>query len=75
MKIAVVGSGYVGLVTGVCLAELGHEMTCIDIDKAKIASLKKGEIPIYEPGLDKLLKKNMKLFVMILLKRLKRLVR
>ena len=60
MKIAVVGSGYVGLVTGVCLAELGHHMTCIDVDTAKIASLKKGEVPIYEPGLAELLKKNIK---------------
>ncbi len=60
MKIAIVGSGYVGLVTGVCLAEIGHDVTCIDVDKTKINKLKKGLVPIYEPGLDVLLKKNIK---------------
>ncbi|MBZ0165699.1 MAG: UDP-glucose/GDP-mannose dehydrogenase family protein, partial [Candidatus Omnitrophica bacterium] len=58
MEIAIVGSGYVGLVTGVCLAEIGHNITCIDVDKSKINKLKQGQIPIYEPGLDKLLAKN-----------------
>ncbi|MGE0268871.1 MAG: UDP-glucose/GDP-mannose dehydrogenase family protein [Candidatus Omnitrophota bacterium] len=60
MKIAIVGSGYVGLVTGVCLAEIGHQVTCIDVDKTKINKLKKGLVPIYEPGLEDLLKKNIK---------------
>lgn len=58
MKIAIVGSGYVGLVTGTCLAEVGFEVTCVDIDTAKIARLKQGESPIYEPGLETLLKNN-----------------
>ena len=58
MKIAVVGSGYVGLVTGVCLADFGHEVICIDKDQAKIEALKGGVIPIYEPGLDELVKAN-----------------
>ena len=60
MKIAVIGTGYVGLVSGTCLAEFGHEVTCIDSDEAKIARLKHGEIPIYEPGLDSMVKKNVK---------------
>ncbi len=54
MKIAVVGAGYVGLVTGTCLADSGNEVTCIDIDRAKIERLRRGEIPIYEPGLKEL---------------------
>ncbi len=58
MKIAMIGSGYVGLVSGVCLSDFGHAVTCIDKDPDKIAQLKRGEIPIYEPGLDLLLKKN-----------------
>ncbi|MCK9555666.1 UDP-glucose/GDP-mannose dehydrogenase family protein [bacterium] len=58
MKTAVIGAGYVGLVTGACLAELGHKVVCIDSNKAKIAALKAGKIPIYEPGLDKLIVKN-----------------
>ena len=58
MKIAVVGSGYVGLVTGVCLADFGHDVICIDNDAAKVRELENGNIPIYEPGLGELLKSN-----------------
>ncbi|MGE0022831.1 MAG: UDP-glucose/GDP-mannose dehydrogenase family protein [Hyphomicrobium sp.] len=58
MRIAVIGSGYVGLVSGACLADFGHEVTCVDSDDAKIAALKRGSIPIYEPGLDQLVAKN-----------------
>lgn len=58
MKIAIIGAGYVGLVTGVCLADFGHDVTCIDSDQGKIDALKRGEIPIFEPGLSELLKAN-----------------
>ena len=58
MRIAMIGSGYVGLVSGACLADFGHEVTCIDSNAEKIAALKRGEIPIYEPGLDQLVKDN-----------------
>ena len=58
MKIAVVGTGYVGLVTGTCFAETGNQVICVDIDTAKVARLQKGEIPIYEPGLDVLFDRN-----------------
>nr|WP_061314439.1 2-dehydropantoate 2-reductase N-terminal domain-containing protein [Clostridium botulinum] len=60
MKIVVAGTGYVGLVTGACLAEMKHTVTCVDIDEAKVKTMKKGISPIYEPGLDELLKRNYK---------------
>jgi UDPglucose 6-dehydrogenase len=60
MKIAVIGTGYVGLVTGTCLAETGNIVSCIDIDANKIARLNKGEVPIYEPQLDAYFERNMK---------------
>ncbi len=60
MQISIIGTGYVGLTTGVCLAELGHKVLCVDNDEEKIKKLVSGIIPIYEPGLDKLIKKNAK---------------
>ncbi|MBU1606240.1 UDP-glucose/GDP-mannose dehydrogenase family protein [Qipengyuania sp. DY56-A-20] len=60
MKIAMVGSGYVGLVSGACFADFGHEVVCIDKDETKIARLHEGVMPIYEPGLDKLVESNVK---------------
>jgi UDPglucose 6-dehydrogenase len=60
MKISVIGSGYVGLVSGVCFADFGHIVTCVDKDAAKIEALRRGEIPIYEPGLDELVARNVK---------------
>ncbi|GAY76219.1 UDP-glucose dehydrogenase [Sporolactobacillus inulinus] len=59
MKIAVIGTGYVGLVTGVALSEIGHHVTCIDVDPSKVETLSKGIPTIYEPGLEELMKKNM----------------
>uniref|UniRef100_A0A7C4LLS4 UDP-glucose 6-dehydrogenase n=1 Tax=Schlesneria paludicola TaxID=360056 RepID=A0A7C4LLS4_9PLAN len=60
MRIVMVGTGYVGLVTGTCLADSGNEVTCVDIDAAKIAGLNRGELPIYEPGLQELVQRNAK---------------
>ena len=58
MKVAVAGTGYVGLVTAVCLAEIGHEVTCVDVDQKKIECLQTGKCPIYEPELDNLMHQN-----------------
>ena len=60
MRIAMIGSGYVGLVSGACFAQFGHDVVCIDKDAAKIERLRKGEMPIYEPGLDKLVTDNVR---------------
>src|SRR6202011_242714 len=58
MRVAVVGSGYVGLVSGACFSDFGHVVTCIDTDAAKVARLKEGGIPIFEPGLDVIVRRN-----------------
>ena len=55
MKVAILGTGYVGLTTGVCLAYLGHEVTCLDVDQAKVEALRQGEVPIFEPNLEELM--------------------
>ena len=61
MEIAIIGTGYVGLVTGVCLAHIGHNVICVDNNPEKIKKLKAGEIPIYEPGLEPLMLKYRKM--------------
>ena len=60
MKIAMIGSGYVGLVSGACFADFGHDVVCIDKDASKIDRLRQGVMPIYEPGLDALVETNVK---------------
>ena len=58
MHVTIFGTGYVGLVTGTCLAEIGHEVVCVDVDADKVARLDRGEIPIYEPGLEPMVRAN-----------------
>ncbi|MEM9973193.1 MAG: UDP-glucose/GDP-mannose dehydrogenase family protein [Pseudomonadota bacterium] len=58
MKIAMIGSGYVGLVSGVCFSDFGHEIVCVDVDTSKVEMLRRGEVPIYEPGLESLMARN-----------------
>src|SRR3569833_3274345 len=58
MRIAMIGAGYVGLVSGACFSDFGHQVVCVDNDTAKVDALNGGEIPIYEPGLDKLVEQN-----------------
>ena len=60
MKLCMIGTGYVGLVSGVCFSDLGNTVYCVDKDKNKIESLNRGNVPIYEPGLEEILKKNHK---------------
>jgi UDPglucose 6-dehydrogenase len=60
MRIVMIGSGYVGLVSGACLSEFGHEVVCVDKDTDKIAGLKRGVMPIYEPGLEEVVATNVK---------------
>ena len=66
MKLCMIGAGYVGLVSGVCFSDLGNEVVCVDKDQNKINSLKNSIIPIYEPGLEELVKKIIRLVVYLL---------
>ena len=60
MRIAMIGTGYVGLVSGACIADFGHQVICVDKDAAKIAALRAGEVPIYEPGLKEIVQSNVR---------------
>jgi UDPglucose 6-dehydrogenase len=60
MRIAMIGTGYIGLVSGACIADFGHQVTCVDKDSAKISALNSGEIPIYEPGLKDIVQSNVR---------------
>ena len=67
MKIAMIGTGYVGLVSGVCFSDFGHDVTCVDKNPDKIAMLLRGEVPIFEPGLDALMAKNVETLLFLIM--------
>jgi len=60
MNVTIFGTGYVGLVTGACLADGGHDVVCVDVDEAKVAMLERGEVPIFEPGLNEVVSRNVR---------------